>query len=361
MIKAIIVDDEFPSLHKLENLLISSELVEVCGAFLRSVDALTFLENNSVDAVFLDIDMPDMDGIELATRILDQRGHTGVIFVTAYNQYAVEAFRLNALDYLMKPVSMDILKETLYRIMDRKNPTPVGELSVRCFGRFGVNSGSEEVRFRTEKAEELLSYLIDSKSGLVSRSKILDNLWADFEGDRAITHFNTTLHYVKKALLQYGIQISILYDRGSYRLDTEGINSDYIEFCSFAEKHEAATWQNISRFEEIVKLYTGEYLLGWEYDWVAGKRLLLEEQFIHLLLEIAEYYRDAGNYQNCTKWLKVGLLHEPLHRELNYRLVEALLLTNERALAVKYYEIYRNGLMKTLRVEPDAAFVKLLK
>jgi two-component SAPR family response regulator len=302
-----------------------------------------------------------MDGIELATRIHDLQGHTSVIFVTAYNQYAVEAFRLNALDYLMKPVSMDRLKETLCRIMDGKLPAPMGELSVHCFGRFRVSSGKEEVRFRTEKAEELLAFLIDCRSGFVSRGKILDNLWEDFEGDRAITHFNTTLHYVKKALFQNGIQLSFLYDRGSYRLDTDGIHCDYIEFCTFIEKQEAATWQNIHQFEEMTKLYSGEYLLGWEYGWVSGKRLRLEEQFINLLLEVSRYYKEAGDYQKCTKWLRNGLLHEPLHRELNYRIVEALLLKNERALAVRYYELYRGGLKKMLQADPDEAFIKLLK
>lgn len=361
MIRAIIVDDELPSLYKLEKLLTSSELAEVSATFIKPADALTFLENNMVDAVFLDIDMPDMDGIELATRILDLRGHIAVIFVTAYNQYAVEAFRLNALDYLMKPVSLDRLKETLSRIMDRKSIVPMNELSVHCFGRFTVCSGVEEVRFRTEKAEELLAFLIDSRSSFVSRGRMLDSLWEDFEGDRAVTHFNTTLHYVKKALLQHGIQLPILYDRGSYRLDTEGIHCDYIEFCSFAEKHQTATWQNIQYFEEMLRLYTGEYLLGWEYPWVAGKRLMLEEYFIMLVLEVAKYYLEIENYRISMKWLRIGLLHVPLHRELNYRLVEVLLHTNERIMAVKHYELYCNGLMKMLQAEPDEIFKKLLK
>ncbi len=360
MIKAIIVDDESPSLHKLEKLMISSGLAEVSRTFIKSADALAYLENNIVDAVFLDIDMPDMDGIELATRIIDLRGHIAVIFVTAYNQYAVEAFRLNALDYLMKPVSIDRLKDTLKRIRDRKNIIPMRDLSVRCFGKFAVSSETDEVRFRTEKAEELLAFLIDSRNGFVSRGKILDSLWEDFEGDRAITHFNTTLHYVKKALLQNGIKLSILYDRGSYRLDTEGIHCDYIDFCSFAGRHEAVTYHNIQQYEDILNRYTGEYLLGWEYTWVAGKRLLLEEQFIMLILEVAHYYMETGNYRSCMQWLRTGLLHVPLHRELNYRLVDTLLRMNERLLATKHYELYRNGLMKVLRVEPDNEFKKIL-
>lgn len=361
MIKAIIVDDEQPSLDRLEKLINNSGLAAVEGRFTEPLSALEFLKENRTDTVFLDIEMPDMNGIELATRILDLQGNTDVVFVTAYNQYAVEAFRLNALDYLMKPVSADRLKETFYRIMERKRPAPSGELSARCFGRFSVSVGPEEVRFRTEKAEELLAYLIDNRGGFVSRSKIMDSLWEDFEGDRAITHFNTTLHYVKKALLQYGVQLSVQYDRGTYRLDTDGIYCDYLAFCSAAEKHETVTGENIRRFEEAADLYAGEYLLGWEYNWTAAKRVILEEQYIRLLLRIGNCCKKAGDYQTAVQWLEKGLLHEPLHRDLNYRLVEALLLTHNRAIAVKYYELYRNGLMKKLRTEPDDAFRRLLK
>jgi two-component SAPR family response regulator len=362
MIRSIIVDDERPSLDKLEKLLRDSTLAEVAGAFTEPLEALEFLKENEADAVFLDIEMPDMDGIELATRILDLREGTEIVFVTAYNQYAVEAFRLNALDYLLKPVTADRLRETLYRIREEKTaPACSGEAVVRCFGRFCILAGTQEIRFRTEKAEELLAYLIDGRGQFISRSKIMDTLWEDFDGDRAVVHFNTTLHYVKKALQPYGINISILYDRGSYRLDTRKLECDYLQFCAFTENAGAAARDNISDFEKTAELYAGEYLSGWECYWAAGKRLLLEEQFLRLLLAIAKYYKTLGDCRKAVQWLEKGLLYEPLHRELNYRMIEILLLTHEQILAMKYYELYRNGLMKKLKLEPDEGFKKLLQ
>ncbi len=362
MIKAIVVDDEPLSLDKLEKLLTNSGQAEVAGKFTKPLEALAFLENNKVDAAFLDIEMPDMNGIELSSRILDLQESVSVVFVTAYNQYAVEAFRLNALDYLLKPVSAGRLADTLRRITEQMGlPLHAGGLHVRCFGKFCVSEGKQEIRFRTEKAAELLAFMIDGRGTFISRSRIIDSLWEDFDGDRAVVHFNTTLHYVKKALLPYGIRISVLYDRGSYRLDTGGMDCDYLKFCAFAEKAEAAGHKSIPEYEETVTLYKGEYLSGWDYDWAAVKRLWLLEQFIGLLLEMAEYYKQAQNYPKALKWLKTGMLHEPLHRELNYRLIEVLLLTHERALATKHYDLYRNGLAKKLGQEPDASFKKLLR
>jgi len=362
LLRTLIVDDEQPSLNKLEKLLNNSGMAKVAGRFTEPLKALEFLEECKVDAVFLDIEMPDMDGIELAGRIIDLYGDIDVVFVTAYNQYAVEAFRLNALDYLLKPVSADRLSETLNRITKKSGrKLYTNELQVQCFGRFCVSAGEEEIRFRTEKAEELLAFLIDCRGGFVSRSKILDRLWADFDGDRAMVHFNTTLHYVKKALLAYGIQISIHYDRGSYRINLEGLNCDYLKFCDFADNKRIIGQGNILECEEVLELYTGEYLSGWDYEWIAGKRLLLEEKFIEMLLETAAFYKSAGNYSKAGKWLREGLFHVPFHRELNYRLVEILLLMHERELAEKYYNLYRIGLHRKFGLEPDEAFNMLLK
>lgn len=362
MIQAIIVDDEQPSLEKLEKQLIGSGRVRVAGKFSEPMQAVEFIKENKVDVAFLDIEMPDMNGIELANRILEVQDGIAVVFITAYHRYAVEAFHLNALDYLLKPVSADRLMETLQRLMDQSGVrSEPRRLRVSCFGKFRATAGEDEIRFRTEKAEELLAFLIDQKGAFVNRNRIIDSLWEDFDADRAVIHFNTTLHYVKKALLTIGIQVSIHYDRGSYRLDVGGLDCDYFEFCSFEERKEPVGQKNIFGYEKAAALYAGEYLSGCNYDWAVGKRLLLEEQFIELILAISDYYKGDEKYREAIKWLKKGLIHEPLHRELNYQLIEALWITHEAVMAKKHIDLYRDGLVKRLNQEPDEAFKKLLE
>lgn len=362
MLKTIIVDDEPPALIKMEKLLSNHSSVIVEDKFTQALDALDYLKTHSVDAVFLDIEMPDMDGIELASHIIDLQGNAAIIFVTACNQYAVEAFRLNALDYLLKPVSPDRLRETIDRIIEnRKTIAPVGKMKIRCFGKFEVIAGEEEVKFRTEKAQELLAFLIESKGSYISRSKIIDSLWEDFEGDKAIINFNTTLHYVKKALLPYGIKINIMYDAGNYRINLEEIKCDYLQFSEFVQNKTTVNKNNILKHTEAADLYSGEYLSGWEAGWAAGKRLQLEEDYLRLLLTISKYYIETGESENAAKWLKAGLQQEPLHRELNYLLIKTLSRMKEQIAAMKYYELYANGLKKKLDMEPDDAFRKLLR
>ncbi|HBV99319.1 MAG: hypothetical protein JL50_06320 [Peptococcaceae bacterium BICA1-7] len=362
MIRAIIVDDEQPSVEKLSKMLQDSGMVEIKGKFTEPLKALEFLKANRIDACFLDIEMPDMDGIELSNRIINLQGKIAVVFVTAYHQYAVEAFRLNALDYLLKPVSDDRLKETLDRIVEEKNIGMNNDgLTVRCFGKFRVTTLCGEVRFRTEKAEELLAFLIDRRGGFAGRSEIIDCLWEEYEGDRALIHFNTTLHYVKKALLLHGVQIPIEHDRGSYRIDSGNISCDYWKFHTLAAGAGPSGPDNLLKYEEAAALYTGSYLSGKEYPWAERSRQMLKDQYIGLLLELSGYYNAAGRHNKTVEWMKAGLMHEPLHRELNYRLIEALLLANDRLSASRYYDVYRSGLRKKLKQEPDDYFKKLMR
>lgn len=362
MIRAIIVDDEQPSVDKLEKMLLDSGMVEIKGKFTEPLKALEFLKDNKIDASFLDIEMPDMDGIELSNRIMELQGKAAIVFVTAYSRYAVEAFRLNAIDYLLKPVSADRLRETLDRIIEEKNiGMNYAGLKVRCFGKFIVTIGSREVKFRTEKAEELLAFLIDRRGSFVGRSEIIDSLWEEYEGDRALIHFNTTLHYVKKALLLHGVQLPIEHDRGSYRIDTGSINCDYCQFHALAAGAVADSPRNVLKCEEAVALYTGSYLSGKEYSWAEISRQILKDQYIGLLLELAGFYKKAGRTVKAVEWMKTGLMHEPLHRELNYRLIEALLSNNDRLSARRYYDIYRSGLRKKMKQEPDDSFIRLIR
>lgn len=122
MLKTIIIDDE-PDSIKLLQLQLGQHCpeVEVAGAYTSSVKALPLIEKLQPDLIFLDIEMPVMNGFELLEKILHLP--FSVIFITAYNQYALKAFRFNAIDYLVKPVDADDLIEAVGKAAKRIKPT----------------------------------------------------------------------------------------------------------------------------------------------------------------------------------------------------------------------------------------------
>lgn len=360
MIRAIVVDDERPSVNKMAKLLSSSGMVDVKGKFTNPEEALEYTKNTKIDAAFLDIEMPDMDGFTLAHHMLDLQSWIAVVFVTAYNEYAVEAFRLNALDYLLKPVNKERLKETLDRIIKEKSiHLHSARLQVHCFSKFKAFTDSGEIKFRTSKAEELLAFLIDRWGSKVSRNEIIDHLWPEYDGDRAVSHFNTTLYYVRKALLNSGIDAPIGHSRGSYLLKTDSIECDYRKFISLPAAPNSITDMNISEYEKTAVLYTGDYLKDNDFQWAIRNRIMLKEKYIQMILDMADYYKLGGEYKQLIELLKTGLKHEPLHTVMNYRLIETLIELNDCINAAQYYKMYRQALKAELGLEPDAMFQKL--
>jgi two-component system response regulator LytT len=118
-LKAVVVDDEQLARDELRYLLEQVGGVEVIGQAGNGVEALTTIDTMRPDVVFLDVQMPGLTGFEVARRLLGNRAASQIIFVTAYDQHAIEAFEVNAVDYLLKPVDQARLEVAVDRARRR--------------------------------------------------------------------------------------------------------------------------------------------------------------------------------------------------------------------------------------------------
>ncbi len=121
LITAFIVDDEIKSISNLKNLIHKyCSKIEVIGSVQSPIEALDLINESAPDVLFLDIEMPKINGFELLN-LLGDRIHFKVVFVTAYNQFAIKAIKVNALDYLLKPISIkDLLALETKLIVSKK-------------------------------------------------------------------------------------------------------------------------------------------------------------------------------------------------------------------------------------------------
>src|SRR6185503_15053790 len=118
-LRAVLVDDEQLARDELGFLLGQHGGVEVIGQAGNGLEALTTIDRLQPDVVFLDVQMPGLTGSEVARRLLEGRGASHIIFVTAYDQHAIEAFEVNAVDYLLKPVDQSRLEVAVERARRR--------------------------------------------------------------------------------------------------------------------------------------------------------------------------------------------------------------------------------------------------
>ncbi|MPW36797.1 two-component system response regulator BtsR [Vibrio sp. B1Z05] len=143
MLKALVIDDELFAREDLIELIEQTQQIEVIGQAGNAIQGLQKINTLKPDIVFLDIHMPQISGIELLS-MLDPETMPAVVFVTAYDQYALKAFEENAFDYLLKPIDPARLNKTICRLnkrfknkqapMDYSNITPCSLDQVPCCG-----------------------------------------------------------------------------------------------------------------------------------------------------------------------------------------------------------------------------------
>ena len=121
MINCIIVEDELPAREELKYFLNEEKEIKLIAEFDNPLDTLTFLKNSTADVIFLDINMPDMNGISLGKIISKMCPDMKIIFITAYKDYAVDAFEIKAFDYLLKPYSESRIKSLLKFLVNIKS------------------------------------------------------------------------------------------------------------------------------------------------------------------------------------------------------------------------------------------------
>jgi DNA-binding LytR/AlgR family response regulator len=188
------VDDEWPALDELAYLLGAQDAVEEVLTAGDATTALRLLKDRpgSIHAVFLDINMPGLDGLELAGVLAAFAQPPAVVFVTAHEDRAVRAFELGAVDYLLKPLRAQRLAESVRRVLEhREQRVPPGVIPPR-----------PDITPRTE-ADEVIPVEMGGTTTLVPRSTVN---WVEADGDYTRLHTGTGSHLVR-------IPISTLEDR----------------------------------------------------------------------------------------------------------------------------------------------------
>jgi two-component system, LytTR family, response regulator LytT len=136
VIRALVVDDEAPARSELRHLLAAEPDVVVVGEAAGVDEAVRSVDAHRPDVVFLDIELPGATGLEAAPLVRERRDPPAVVFVTAHARYAVDAFAVEAFDYVLKPVDPDRLARVVARLRERASPQtrPVERLPVVAAG-----------------------------------------------------------------------------------------------------------------------------------------------------------------------------------------------------------------------------------
>ncbi|MDQ0176579.1 response regulator [Bacillus chungangensis] len=302
--RAILVDDESLPLTYLKKMLENEmEGVEVVGAYLDPLEACEAVTSLQPDVVFLDIHMPEMNGLEIGERIQENFSDVEIVFITGYDRYAVDAFDLYAIDYVMKPIRLERLKKTVERLNERLLHRKMMRLEIEqerqhisCFNTLKVElpDGTFEVmKWRTAKAQELFAYMLHYRGSFIHRDSLLELLWPDFDVSRREKLLYTTVFHIRQSLEMYGLEgISIKRDdlNDGYTFDIGSVSIDTEEWERDLKQLEPLEYDNMQIYERLVRTYTGDYFGAYDYLWAERERERLRRLWLNHAHRLSTYY-----------------------------------------------------------------------
>jgi two-component system LytT family response regulator len=364
--KAILVDDEKPALIHLERMLKENGQLEVAATFTKVREALDYIGQTKVDFVFLDIGMPEMDGLEAAIHFQQYDSHIRIVYVTAYSEYAIEAFELNALDYLLKPVNSSRLARTIERMLHYAEitgretgaaPKKQIEPIVSMFQRLELSPGksdSTRLKWRTAKAQELFTYLLQFKGRWVDKDHIAELIWPDFPAEKATTHLHTSIYQIRKMLKEWGEQATVDFAQDCYRLTADGVMTDVEIFeHSLAGVLEQPSQQNHTLRNQVINLYVGPYLYEHDYRWAKSRMDYLHQKFIDFLIAVSHADLEAGQPADALRMLLNAQEKDP-YSEPICRMIMTVYATMQHYDALdSYYSAFVQMMQAELGVEPE--------
>lgn len=299
MINTVLIDDEYLAIEKFKHQLKQLDEINVVDTFTNPEIALEYIfENNNIHLVIVDIQMPQMTGLQFSKSLALNAPWVKIVFSTAYEEYALEAFELDACDYLLKPSSMDRIKQMINKVKAYQTSSPdevsdeiIGKTHISLFKHFElqVDHNIIDITWRTAKVKELFMYFLCHINVPIRKEYLIEVLWPEYSLKSGIPLLNTTMYNLRKNLKPYKLDFNITYATGSYTAKLGSISLDIDELSKFDTINNKSSY-DIETINHISKIYKGHLLEIEGYGWTD----IIEQNFLsiyrNMTLKGLEYY-----------------------------------------------------------------------
>jgi two-component system LytT family response regulator len=361
--RAMIVDDEPLSLDYFERLLAERPEVTLIGRYTDPRQALAGIAEEKPEVVFLDIEMPEINGISLAEKIQAFAPRTNIVFVTAYREYAIQAFELNAIDYLLKPIQKERLEKTLQRLT-RNNPEseekikqPTLEqicmLSSLRFQLADVGNNQLEVKWRTAKAKELFAFLLHHRQKPIRKDHILDVIWAGNDPEKSVAQLYSAIYQLRKLTEKLALPLTINSHNNSYLLDLQGTPVDAVVWEQRLFASEPITKETIPQHLAVLEAYSGDYLAEHAYLWAEAERERLRALWLHHATKLGAYLKKTGETTAALAIYRMIQERYPYMEDTSFMLMQLYDRLGDRNSVIRCYKKLVAMLKEEYDTEPS--------
>ena len=243
------IDDEKNALEYIIRKIKSAEPDAQVYGFDNAMAALDSAKTLPFDVAFMDIQMPEIDGITLAKKFKKINPKANMIFVTGYSEYTMDAFSVDASGYLLKPATKDQVRHALDNLRYPLSVPGGPDVCVQCFGDFEIFVNQKPVHFKYAKSREVIAFLVDRKGAMCSNSEVIINLWDDDDDHSA--YYRSLMKDIQDTFKELGVDDIFNRERAGAAIIKDKIRCDYYDY--------------LNGTPDGINAYKGEYML--QYSW----------------------------------------------------------------------------------------------
>lgn len=352
--KAILVDNEKYVLDLMRIVIGKNSHIEIIGEFTEASEALKEVERTLPDVVFIDIEMPHINGIEFAKHVEDIGRDIQIVFVTAYGNYALDAFKVNAVNYILKPITEEDVNMTVERLLKNipreKQTIETNKLCrIDCLGNFKVygRSGEEIIKWSTSKVKEMFAYFVYRNGERIDKWNLCDMLWEDSSPKKAEHNLHSSVYRLRTVFKSQGIENIINYQSGKYKIDFSEFTCDLWEFQDFIYDNLIVNDENINDYTKMLRQYKGALFGSEDYSWTMDLNEKISRSYSYGLKSIAKYYIEKEKYNESHEYLTKAIKENPFDEEAHDLILNVYFYLGDRVGLISHY----NKLVKLFNEE----------
>jgi len=363
----VIIDDEPLLLNILKTKLQQMEQIRKIYTYTDPYEALNNIKRDNPEAIFLDVEIKPINGIDFAEVIKSKYPRIKIVFVTSCKDYAIEAFDLNAIDYLIRPVYTERLHETISRICTdsvvkvKDYPEHTYELKeypkMVCFFnsmRFLDQCRKEiPIQWRTRKTQELFALLVHHRGKKLRKDLIVEELWPNHKWQNGMSLLYNSIYYLRRTLKKINFNIEIKNEENTYTLIMNDVKLDVQKWQDKIDTLPELTQDTYSHHKEVIHMYQGDYLNEHEYHWSEMEKehhrsiwLYHVRKVVDFLIEQEEFFEAINLYHYVQEVYPTG-------EESYFNLMKLYNRVNNKQAVETQYNMLRKVLQNEYQIEPN--------
>lgn len=358
--KIMLVDDEPLALQFLETQLHSIGDFTIVGAYQTSRGLTEKIKEKKPELLFLDIKIGSINGVELAASIQEEHPNLPIVFVTGYHEYAVQAFELNALDYIVKPIQKDRLRKTIHRLDTevQKNASHA-PIRINCMPtlQFLQNGETLPVQWRTSKAKEVFCFLFHHAEKPVRKDVLVEEFWKEKEPEKAFTQLYSTIYVIRKTLSASVPGLSLSSANQCYQLHLGDAEVDVMEWRNQLTQLPALTEHSLSSYQGLLRKYKGDYFSAEAYAWAESEQRQLRENWYKTATQVGLFLEEQNIVEDAISLYLRMQSDYPYIAHSYTRLMHVYDVSGVSGQVVNQYERLKQMLEEEFDIAPEAELV----